>query len=155
MIYLKRVEPIDKERLFNLFQKMLYEMTQFYDNEIDELGLIHYGYFDEYFIDPNRFAYFIYHEEQLVGFMMIHKYSYFDLPIDFNMAEFTIFPSFRKQGFGVDAVREVLKKHQGIWEIKYNLTNEKANLFWHKVLKEYKPNILKYEENEEVFRFEV
>ncbi len=150
-----KVEANQKELLFNLFQKMLYEMTQFYDNPIDEKGIIHYGYFDEYFTDPKRIAYFIYQDDTLVGFLMIHPYSYFDYPVDYNLAEFTIFPQFRRRGYALAAVAQLFEMHQGTWEIKFNTKNTKAQNLWLKITKPYNPLIIQYDEYEKVLRFKV
>jgi len=68
MIKLVRVLPENRELLWNLHQKYLYEMTKYYDNEMDENGNYHYGYFDAYFIQPERKAYFIYSDDRLAGF---------------------------------------------------------------------------------------
>ena len=154
MIELRKVNKENKQLLFNIFQKMLYEMTQFYDDPMDELGNYHYGYFDEYFIDKKRIAYLIYNDEILIGFIMLHPYSYFE-SCDVNVAEFTIFPNFRKNGLGIKAVNELFSLHQGKYEIKYNLKNFKAVEFWHKVTSKYNPIINKYSDVEEVIIFEV
>ena len=57
---LRRVDQGDRELLWNINQKYLYEMTNYYDDEMDALGNLHYGYFDAYFTDPKREAYFLY-----------------------------------------------------------------------------------------------
>ena len=68
MIELRKVKTEDRDLLWNINQKYLYEMTNFYDDPMDEDGNYHYGYFDEYFTDPKRTAYFLYHDDTLVGF---------------------------------------------------------------------------------------
>jgi hypothetical protein len=54
MITLQKVQEKDRELIWNINQKYLYEMTSFYDDPMDENGNSHYGYFDEYFTDPRR-----------------------------------------------------------------------------------------------------
>ena len=49
MLSLKKVQNKDRDLLWNINQKYLYEMTNFYDDPMDENGNYHYGYFDEYF----------------------------------------------------------------------------------------------------------
>ena len=56
MTELVRVRPEDRELLWNINQKYLYEMTNFYDDPMDEAGNLHYGHFEEYFRDPDRRA---------------------------------------------------------------------------------------------------
>ena len=48
MIELVKAGERDRELLWNVNQKYLYEMTNFYDDEMDEAGNYHYGYFEAY-----------------------------------------------------------------------------------------------------------
>ena len=57
MIRLEKVRLEDKELLWNINQKYLYEMTNFYDDQMDQKGNYHYGYFDLYFKDEKRMAF--------------------------------------------------------------------------------------------------
>ena len=59
MLRLQTVQAKDRDLLWNINQKYLYEMTSYYDDPMDESGNYHYGHFDDYFSDPKRVAYFI------------------------------------------------------------------------------------------------
>ena len=59
MIKLVPVAAQQKDLFWNINQKYLYEMTNFYPDVMDEQGNYHYGYFSEYFIDPKRKAFFV------------------------------------------------------------------------------------------------
>ena len=96
MINLKPVKPEDKELLWNINQKYLYEMTNYYDDEMDERGNYHYGYFDAYFTEPERIALFICKNDVIVGFAMLNPYSYLGEKSEYVMAEFTVFPMYRR-----------------------------------------------------------
>ena len=48
MIRLHTVHPHDRDLLWNINQKYLYEMAEFYPEEMDEAGNLHYGHFEEY-----------------------------------------------------------------------------------------------------------
>lgn len=65
MVKLTEIKPEDRMLLWNIHQKYLYEMTNYYNDEMDAEGNYHYGYFDEYFTDSNRKALFIYFDKQL------------------------------------------------------------------------------------------
>ncbi len=147
------VEKKDKDLIWNINQKYLYEMTNFYDDEMDENGNFHYGYFDEYFSDPKRKAYFIYSENILVGFAMINPYSYINQNPDYTMAEFTIFPSFRHKHFAFEAANMILNTHIGKWEIKYNEKNIAAKKLWNAVAESYKTEIHQLNDEETVLLF--
>jgi predicted acetyltransferase len=153
MIELVEVNPQQKELLWNLLQKFLYEMTNYYDDEMDALGNYSYRYFDHYFTEPERTAFFLYHDKALVGFAMIHPYSYLDEHPDHVLAEFTIFPMYRKKHIGKQAAELILKTYGGSWEIKYNEKNTAAKALWTQIAAPYHPVRHSYSENETVLAF--
>ena len=153
MLILQIVQTKDRELLWNINQKYLYEMTRFYDDPMDEKGNYHYGHFDDYFSDPKRVAYFIYNDDVLVGFAMLCPYSNIGQDPDYTMAEFTIFPSFRRKHFAFEAAKMILAKHPGRWEIKYNEKNDGAKKLWNAVAEPYKPEIHHLNEEETVLSF--
>ena len=155
MIRLKKVEAEDRDLLFSINQKYLYEMTNFYDDEMDENGNYSYGHFDEYFTDSSREAYFIYSDETMVGFAMLCPYTMTGRKPDYTMAEFTIFPSFRRKHLASDAAKLILSEHKGKWEIKYNEKNEKAKKLWNMIAMPYEPEKIYLNEEETVLAFNV
>ena len=60
MIRLQEVKSEERDALWNINQKYLYEMTKYYPDQMDERGNYHYGYFDAYFTDKERKVFFIY-----------------------------------------------------------------------------------------------
>ena len=155
MLRLQTVQEKDRDLFWNINQKYLYEMTYFYDDPMDESGNYHYGHFDDYFTDQKRRAYFIYDEDVLVGFAMICPYSNINQNPDYTMAEFTIFPAYRRKHFALDAVEMILDKHPGKWEIKYNEKNDGAKKLWNTVAMPYCPEVHHLNEEETVLAFEV
>ncbi len=153
MIKLAKVIPENRELLWNIHQKYLHEMTNYYDNEMDENGNYHYGYFDAYFTEPERKAYLIYDDAQLAGFALINPYSYIGGKPDYVLAEFTVFPSFRKRGIGLGAAESILKEFPGSWEIKFNEKNAGAKRLWEKLTERYNPVKHRFAENEIVLAF--
>ena len=153
MTELRPVSGQDKELLWNINQKYLYEMTNYYDDMMDECGNYHYGHFDEYFTDPLRTAYFIYSDGALVGFVMVNPYSNLDLAPDHTIAEFTIFPAYRRRGLAREAANAVLDMHRGVWEIKYNEKNTGAKMLWNEIAEPYSPKVYRLNENETVLLF--
>lgn len=155
MLKLHTVQTKDRNLLWNINQKYLYEMTNFYDDPMDENGNYHYGHFDEYFSDSNRVAYFIYNNDDiLVGFAMLCPYSVINRNPDYTMAEFTIFPAFRRKHFALDAAKMIIEKHPGKWEIKYNEKNDGAKKLWNVVAAPYEPDVHHLNEVETVLSFQ-
>ena len=149
------VRPEDRELLWNINQKYLYEMTNYYNDEMDGKGNLHYGYFDAYFTDPERAAFFLYDGRTLVGFAMIHPYSNLGQKPDHVMAEFTVFPAFRGKGLATEAVRAIFDRFRGNWEIKYNEKNAAAKAFWHKMTAGYRPAVTRLNAEETVLSFRI
>ena len=153
MIRLQKVQEKDRDLLWNINQKYLYEMTNYYNDPMDENGNYHYGHFDEYFSDPKRSAYFICHDDDLIGFAMLCPYSYIEQDPDHIMAEFTIFPAYRRNHFAFEAAQKILENHPGKWEIKYNEKNCAAKTLWNKISAPYEPAVFHINDEETVLAF--
>lgn len=153
MIKLISVKKEDRELFYNIHQKYLYEMTNFYDDTMDDKGNYEYGYFDAYFTEPKRKAYYIYSDNKLAGFVMINPYSYIDKNPDYVLAEFTVFPIYRKKHIASEAAKAVFEKHPGTWEVKYNENNVPAKNLWNKICGKYKPLKTRISDFETVLSF--
>ena len=153
MITLKKVNNDDKDLLFKLNQAYLKEMTKYYDDKPDENGVYQYGYFDLYFIDSKRVAYFIMHDNDIVGFCMLNPYSYFNNEVDYVLAEFTILPPYRGNHYARETIDLLLTLYHGKWEIKYNIKNLIAKNLWESATKKYTPKRVYLSDEEPVLIF--
>lgn len=153
MIELKFVKSEQKELLWNIHQKYLYEMTNFYDDKMDAVGNYVYEYFDAYFFEQNRKVFLIYSEENLAGFAMINNHSYIGENPDYVLAEFTVFPMFRRKHIALDAINQIFKMLGGKWEIKFNEKNTPAKNLWQKITARYNPEIFHLNDCETVLSF--
>lgn len=89
------VRQEEKEKLYKLLQYALYDGSQYIDNDINEDCIFEYRWFNNYFTDKDRNAYFIKNENRYVGMVMVNE------NLKFNkdgkcIAEFLIMPRFRK-----------------------------------------------------------
>ena len=153
MIEVIDVKPENRELLWNVHQKYLYEMTNYYDDEIDDTGNYYYGYFDAYFTEPERKALLIYKDQVLVGFAMINPYSYINEKPDHVLAEFTIFPMYRKRHIATEAAETIFNRFSGRWEVKYNEKDTAAKGLWNKVTEKYSPQMIPFGDVETVLSF--
>lgn len=154
VIYLKKTGQDDKSLLYRLNQNYLKEMNRYYHDPENADGSISYGYFDDYFTAPERLPLLICMRNRAVGFALINSFSYFeDEKTDFVMGEFCIRPEFRKKGLGREAVRMILGKHHGKWEVKYHEDNLAALRFWGELTQIYHPEKRKASEKETVLVF--
>ena len=70
-IKLKKIEAKDKSILQNLFQLYMHDITASLPMDVNEHGLFEYNYIDYYFTEESRYAYLIYVEENIAGFVLI------------------------------------------------------------------------------------
>lgn len=136
---LYRISGSDRQALWNILQKYLYELSGFYDLSLDQEGNYKYRYFDDYFLEPERRAYFIINEGVRAGFAMIHPYSETKDVIDYVMGEFAVFPAYRRQHLAAEAVSMLWDQFPGRWQIKYSEKNKPAASFWSGVTRPYRP----------------
>lgn|SRR5574344_56701 len=148
-IKIEKVKIEEKEILFILLQFALYDGSNYYENNINNKGFFEYKWFDNYFTDDNRDAFFIKsNDNKLMGFIMINTHLQI-LNEGHSIAEFLVLPSLRRHHIGKQAAFKVLNLYKGNWEIEPLENSNEAYCFWNKVVKEYTNN--KYEYTNDIF----
>ena len=144
----------EKEKLYRLLQYALYDGSQYIDNEIDEDCIFEYKWFDHYFTDSSRDAYFIKNGNEYLGMVMVNE------NLKFNtsgkcVAEFLIMPKYRRHHLGKKVAYDVFEMFKGDWEVQPMENNPIAYSFWKNIIEEYtKGNfITKNDGIEDVFVF--
>jgi predicted acetyltransferase len=115
-------------------------------------AIFEYKWFDNYFIDSDRIAYFIkeLNTNKLLGFVMVNSYMQkFDN--GHSVAEFMIIPKYRRNKIGKRVAFEVFDLFKGNWEVQPSYQSEKAYKFWQKTIAEYTND--NYELKHEIFMF--
>ena len=137
-IQLERVRAAKKEALFRLLQYSLFEESSTDQNEIGDDALFDYPWFDFYFTEPEREAYFIREKEngKLLGFVMINTYRK-KASNGHSIAEFVVLPKYRRQTIGKQAAFACFDKHAGIWEVSPSYGSDSAYRFWKHVIEDY------------------
>jgi predicted acetyltransferase len=150
LITIEAVKIEEKEILRNLLEKYNYEFSQYEKTDVNNLGLYGFDYMDYYWMEKNKFPYFIKINNLLVGFAMVTDHRDINIETDYTMAEFSILFKYRKMGIGKNVVKQLFEKHKGKWQIKFHPKNEISEIFWTNVVKEYtKGNYEIIENNEE------
>ena len=136
---LVKVEKKDHDILYRLLEYSLYDGSQYIDNDIDENGVFPYTYFENYFKDTDREAYFIKCDDTLVGFTMLNKHlKVLDKKENnYSVAEFLIMPRARRQHIGKLAAYKVFDLHKGYYEVQPMDNNPIAKSFWDNVINSY------------------
>lgn len=110
------------------------------------------AYFDNYWLEDNRFPYLIYDNDNPIGFALIHDITV-NPSADWKIAEFFIMAPYRHKGIGKLVADWLFEKYSGHWEISVLKDNVPALKFWKKVLNE--STLLTHNEFQNYLFFEV
>ena len=137
-IKLCAVKKEEKSILFRLLQYSLFEESISDQNEMNDEAIFEYQWFDAYFTESDREAYFIREEEtdKLLGFVMVNTYVQ-KCEKGHSIAEFMIIPKCRRKKIGKKAAIKCFEKYIGNWEVSPSYGSESAYLFWKSVIDEY------------------
>lgn len=151
-IRLEKVNIEQKDTLYRLLQYSLFEESLTDGNEMNSDATFNYKYFDSYFTESNRDAFFIKesHGEKLLGFVMINQYMQ-RFHNGHSIAEFMIIPKYRRTGVGKKVAFTCFDLYKGNWEVSPSFGSDQAFNFWKKVINEYTDKNNKYENN--IFMF--
>lgn len=151
-VKLEKVDVKEKEILFRLLQYSLFEESETDLNEMNSDALFDYDWFDNYFTDDDRCAFFIKEQQtdKLLGFVMINSFVQF-CNSGHSIAEFMVIPKYRRNKIGKQVAIQIFDMFKGDWEVKPSYKSEKAYYFWKKVIEEYTKN--NYEFKDELFIF--
>ena len=137
-ITLSKATLADKEILYRLLQYSLFEESENDLNEMTEDAIFNYKYFNLYFSDKDRDAYFIRENvsNKLLGFVMVNTFLQ-KFKEGHSVAEFMVIPKYRRQGIGEKAAIKIFEYYPGNWEVKPSLNSKKAYLFWKNTIDKY------------------
>ncbi len=140
-IELVEVAEAQKSVLRQMLELYEYEFSRFNDNDINDYGYYGYRYFDHYWTEPGRHAFFIKVKGKYAGFAMVNDFCY--LIEGKAMAEFFVMVKYRRQGVGRVAAAKIFSMFPGNWEVIQHEKNHDAKAFWETVIHKYTRN--KYE----------
>ena len=138
-VSLERAAPSQQETLANLVQLYIHDFSEFLTAQ-RKLAVEEDGRFtdllrlNEYWSEPDRSVWFIRAGGQLAGFALLNTHSHCDRPVDFNMGEFFVMRTFRRDGVGARAAIDLIQMHPGQWEIAVSVRNPPALAFWPRVI---------------------
>ncbi len=136
-----KLTPIQKTA-----QEVLRTMMLDYFREIDPEKVVvdngeerlDYPYFATYWTDEKRAPFFIQHDEDVVGFVLVNDWIiHHSFAANHSIAEFYIAPPFRRKGVGAAAAEVVFSSLPGKWEIRQSTTNLPAVAFWRRTIRDF------------------
>ena len=150
---LERVKIEDKDILYRLLQYSLFEESLTDQNEMNNEAIFEYKWFDSYFQDNNREAYFIKEQEtnKILGFAMVNQYMQKSKD-GHSIAEFMIIPKYRRLKIGKRVAIKLFNMHKGSWEVKPSYGSAVALAFWKSVIDEYTKNENTFEDGIFIFQ---
>ena len=122
-----------------------------YRDYLDDLGLLNTGMFpvlgdmvqrerdplQRWLVDRTALLITILDDQQPAGFAMVAREQQPNAQCDYRMAEFFIDRTHRRRGIGRSAVRLILDRFAGRWEITEYTRNPGAVQFWRHVVAGY------------------
>jgi predicted acetyltransferase len=134
--FLEKVDETKKDILYRLLQFSLYDGSQYIDNELNDDCLYDYKWFNNYFTDDNRDAFFIKDDNNYIGFVMVNE------NLKFNksgkcIAEFLVIPRYRRCHIGKRVAYDIFNMYDGLWEVQPMENNPAAYAFWKNIINEY------------------
>lgn len=148
------VNKSEKDKLYRLLQYALYDGSQYIDNDVNDECVFEYEWFDNYFSDDDRNAYFIKKEHNYLGMVLINE------NLKFNnsgkcIAEFLILPKYRRNYIGKRVAFDIFENFIGNWEVQPIKNNPSAYSFWKNIISEYTMGnyVVKNDGIEDIFLF--
>lgn len=133
----------------NIYPLYLHDLSEVWEHKINRYGVFENDdtrtlmeqnrVFDIWWEHPNvLFPYLITVDDIPAGLAFVATSPFISCPhyIDYYMNEFFLLRNYRGKGVGEEAVRQIIGKMPGQWELQTNPTerNERAKRFWRKTL---------------------
>jgi predicted acetyltransferase len=122
--------------LEGLMQFYIYDFSELEPDGSDDLDFTAAGRFEpfpylaDYWREAGRVPLLIRRGDKPVGFALINRHSHLGEPLDRNMAEFFVARKHRRHRVASEAVRQVLARYPGRWEVAVAQRNVGALKFW-------------------------
>lgn len=106
---------------------------------LTEFGHQGHDQLDAWFADSSVSVLCLFYGDKPVGFAVVRqaRRAPGQTVYDYSMAEFFVSRSWRRRGIGQQAVRLILDRFAGRWEILEHLRNPEAVKFWRKTVAQY------------------
>ncbi len=137
-IELVPVQESEKSVLRQMIELYEYDLSVYTHEDLNQHGFYGYSYFDYYWNEKNRYAYFVKCDSILCGFVLVNDYCYaLKGEASKSISEFFIMKKFRRFGIGKKIANEIFDLFPGKWEVNQIPGNEISYKFWETVISEY------------------
>lgn len=136
----------DKPVVGGLLQVYLRDMAPFTGDDTDQPEPYAYPCFDLYWsadgMAEGRVPYLIVANDEVAGFAFVNRHSRLGNTDVWNIAEFYVQRTRRREGVGKRAARKLFGMHPGTWEITVLRANAPAHAFWLSAIAEHEFKIV-------------
>jgi predicted acetyltransferase len=135
-----RTDPADRDWIEKVFRDYLDDLGPLNTGIFPALGEIGHrepDHLQRWYGDPSAALLVIMDDRRRAGFAMVARNSHSTRVTDYRMAEFFIARDSRRRGVGRSAVRLILDRFAGRWEIVEYQRNPGAVSFWRRVVAAY------------------
>ena len=138
-VSLEAARPVDAERLSELLERYVGELSPLFAIEADVDGRFRYDKLPLYWSQPDRrFAFFICSGDDRVGVALVTRESATDdAPEHLDVAEFFVLPAHRGRGVGRRAASLLWDRLPGPWVVRVSHANVAALPFWRNAVQSY------------------
>ena len=119
----------DKEEFSVLVNDYLAEHCSFQDPRTGPETVDDYIYFPEYWREKGRYPFYVKHDDQTVGFVLVRT-VFGEGEVFYQVADFYIKPDQQRNGYGNAAVSLLWTMYPGVWEFQVLARNHVAYKFW-------------------------
>lgn len=126
---LRPMTAADRRAVAQLWQLYAHDLSEFRDSRPNTQGRFRTGRLPAYFDDPDNAGFVITSSGHLAGFAFVMGV----LRPPRHIGDFFVVRSYRRQGLGYAAARELLDRYPGPWEIGFQVENRGAPDFWRRV----------------------
>jgi predicted acetyltransferase len=138
-VTLQRASIDDESLLENLLELYMHDMSEFFPLKLNSLGRFCYDRLPLYWSQPeSRWAYIVRVDEEVAGCALVAQGSVASTDAAvFDLNEFFVLRSHRRQGIGQRAANLLWNKQPGKWIVRVEQTNQRALHFWDTTIRSY------------------
>ncbi|MDR0269787.1 GNAT family N-acetyltransferase [Paenibacillus sp.] len=137
LVEIIKVREDQKSILKQLIELYEYDFSEFNEADINQYGFYDYKYFDHYWTEENRQAYFVKVSGQYAGFVLVNDHCYLVHNNSRAIAEFFIMRKYRRKGIGKVVSKLIFDTHRGYWEVLQHGNNPISKEFWESAIRNY------------------
>ena len=137
-----------KEEMRNYLNEYLIELKEFDDTiKFNKKGEPIYKYFDDYFIDKDRYPIYFIIDNNIAGIALVRE-----LEIGYEIAEFYVLKEYRRDGNALVFINMIFNLFDGDFSFSTRLENKRAIKFWDKVSSDYRDVKISQDDNYKEWR---